>query len=231
MNNVRRREIRSFVKRKGRMSKLQKNALIDLSGIYSLPFKENLLSFHTVFKNDNSTFLEIGFGMGRATAEIAESNPDKNYIGIEVHTPGVGKLLSEIKLKKLKNIRIIEYDAVEVIRNMIPDDSLEGVHIFFPDPWPKKKHHKRRLIKDSFIRLLIPKIKNNGYLYIATDWEPYAEWIIKTLDQYKELVNRYAPYAESISWRPVTAFEQKGKNKNHSIRNIWFDKKDTVTSY
>ncbi len=227
MNSVKRREIKSFVKRKGRMSKLQINALRNLSGIFSIPFQEKLISFHKIFQNKNNTFLEIGFGMGQATVEIAEKTPDKNYIGIEVHTPGVGKLLSEIELRELKNIRVIEYDAVEVIHHMIPDNSLQGVHIFFPDPWPKKKHHKRRLIKDSFIRLLIPKIKDEGYLYIATDWEPYAEWIVETLGRFNELANKYDLYAEHIPWRPVTAFEKKGKNKNHLIRDIWFDKKKT----
>ncbi len=207
------------------MSTLQKNALRDLSGEYCLPFTNRKLDFFTVFQNVHDTYLEIGFGMGMATAEIAEKNPQNNYLGVEVHTPGVGKLLSEIKNRKLYNVRIIEHDAVEVVNTMIPNESLQGVHIFFPDPWPKRKHHKRRLIQDAFIRLIIPKIKQGGYLYIATDWEPYALWIIDTLNRFKELSNRYHGFAGGIGWRPVTAFERKGTEQNHSIRNIWYDKK------
>ncbi len=221
---MKKREIKSYVKRTGRMSALQKNALREFAPFFCLPFENRELQYSDIFHNTNSTILEIGFGMGYATAEIAEKNRNKNYIGIEVHTPGVGKLLSEIERRTLTNIRIIEHDAVDVVREMIPDESLQGVHIFFPDPWPKKKHHKRRLVKESFIRLLIPKLKKNGYLYIATDWEPYAQWILEVLTSFKELRNRYSPYAEGIDWRPVTSFERKGKEKKHVIRNIWFEK-------
>lgn len=224
MDRVPDREIKSYVLRTGRMSKLQKQALEKLSGKYVVKFKNEYLNIHELFHNNNDLILEIGFGMGSSTAEIAEKNPDKNYIGIEVYSPGVGKLLSLIDIKRLKNIKIISYDAVSVVRYMIPDNSLTGVHIFFPDPWPKKKHNKRRLINEIFISLLLPKIKTGGYLYITTDWEPYALWILEVLGRFEMLHNPFHPFAGEISWRPVTSYEQKGKDKNHIIRNIWFEK-------
>jgi tRNA (guanine-N7-)-methyltransferase len=161
--------------------------------------------------------MEIGFGMGHATIEIAERNKDKNYLVLEVHTPGVGKVLSKIEERSLTNIRIIQYDAVQIIRNMITINTLEGVHIFFPDPWPKKKHHKRRLLQNGFIKELIILIKKGGYLYIATDWEDYAQQILLVLGEFTELVNPYGKFAKGIEWRPNTSFEKKGLAKNHII--------------
>lgn len=219
------KDIRSYVLRTGRLSNLQKNAIEVLSDRYCIPFQEKLLDFNNIFSNENPVIIEIGFGMGHATAEIAEKDKHKNYIGIEVHTPGVGKLLSRIDLLQLSNLRIIQYDAVQVFRTMIPKESLFGVHIFFPDPWPKKKHHKRRLIKPGFIQELIPLIQKNGYIYAVTDWEDYAEQILSVLSQFNELSNPYKTYADGINWRPNTSFEKRGIAKNHTIRDIWVELK------
>lgn len=219
------KEIKSYVLRIGRLSNLQKNAIEVLSDRYCIPFQEKLLDFNNIFSNENPVIIEIGFGMGHATAEIAEKDKHKNYIGVEVHTPGVGKLLSRIDLLQLSNLRIIQYDAVQVIKTMIPKESLFGVHIFFPDPWPKKKHHKRRLIQHWFIQKLIPLIQKNGYIYAVTDWEDYAEQILSVLSQFNELSNPYKTYANGINWRPNTSFEKKGIAKNHTIRDIWVELK------
>ena len=220
-----RRDIKSYVIRAGRLSKLQKNAIKTLSDRYCIPFQDRHLDFKNIFGNENRVIIEIGFGMGHATADIAERNSNRNYIGIEVHTPGVGKLLSRIDSLQLSNLRIIQYDAVQVIRKMIPGRSLAGVHIFFPDPWPKKKHHKRRLIQHGFIEELLPSIKKDGYIYAVTDWEDYAEQILRVLNQFSELSNPYATYADGIEWRPDTSFEKKGIAKNHTIRDIWVELK------
>ena len=217
------RDIKSYVIRAGRLSKLQQNAIATLSDRYCIPFQDNLLDLKRIFGNENPVIMEIGFGMGHATAEIAEKNRHRNYIGIEVHTPGVGKLLSRIDSLQLSNLRIIQYDAVKVIRTMIPLESLQGVHIFFPDPWPKKKHHKRRLIQHGFIEELLPLIQKNGYIYAVTDWEDYAEQILKVLNEFRELNNPFLTFADGIEWRPDTSFEKKGIAKNHKIRDIWVE--------
>jgi tRNA (guanine-N7-)-methyltransferase len=220
-----RRDIKSYVIRAGRLSKLQQNAIKMLSDRYCIPFQDKLLDFKKIFGNENPVIIEIGFGMGYATADIAERNSNRNYIGIEVHTPGVGKLLSRIDSLQLSNLRIIQYDAVQVIRTMIPDRSLAGVHIFFPDPWPKKKHHKRRLIQHGFVEELLPLIQKDGYIYAVTDWEDYAEQILRVLNQFNELSNPYKTYADGIEWRPNTSFEKKGIAKNHTIRDVWVELK------
>ncbi len=230
MTDTIRSDIRTYVLRTGRLSKLQKNAILTLSESFIIPFREELLNYRTIFGNNNPVITEIGFGMGDATAEIADNNRDKNYIGIEVHTPGVGKLLSRIDKLKLSNLKIINYDAVQVIRSMIPLDSLFGVHIFFPDPWPKKKHIKRRLIQKTFINDLLPKIKKGGYIYAATDWENYADQILKVFKEFTELYNPSESYTKGIGWRPDTSFERKGIEKNHTIREIWVEKKGRLTN-
>ncbi len=216
--------IKSYVLRTGRMSKHQKTALELYSDKYCVPFDKGILDFEGLFNNLNPVVLEIGFGMGHATVKIAEKNPDINYIGIEVHTPGIGKVLSEIESRKLKNLKLIQNDAVQIVRFMIKDSSLSGVHVFFPDPWPKKKHHKRRLIQELFIKELLGKLKENGYIYIVTDWEDYAEYILTVLKKFKELNNPYTNFADKSDWRPNTSFEKKGLAKNHIIREIWFEK-------
>ena len=181
------RPIRSYVLRQGRLTKYQSIALKDLSANLMIPFERSLINFNDFFEtNDKKIILEIGFGMGDTTAEIAETLVDVNFLGVEVHSPGVGNLLNRINEKNIKNLRIIQHDAVEVLDFMIPNNSLDGIHIFFPDPWHKKKHNKRRLIQTSFIEKIQHKLKNEGYIHIATDWEDYALWI---LDSFKSLEN------------------------------------------
>ena len=218
------REVRSYVIRGGRMSKLHERAYDELGPSFLIPYNEKKLDISDIF-NEGSVILEIGFGMGLATAAIADKNRDKNYLGIEVHKPGVGKLLSEIGVRKLDNLRIINFDAVRVLDNMIPDGVLDGVHIFFPDPWPKKRHNKRRLVQEPFIIKLLPKLKENGYIYCVTDWEEYGEQMLDVLSSIPEIKNKYKDWADKPIWRPETRFERKGLNKSYQIREVFFEKK------
>ena len=210
--------------RAGRMSKLQKRALDELLPLYGIPYQEESLDLQSLFEKRAPVIVEIGFGMGAATLELAEKYEDYNFIGIEVHPPGVGKLLDEIERRGIDNIKVIYYDAVSAMEQMIPDDSLEGVHIFFPDPWPKKKHHKRRIIQPEFAGMVARKLRQGGYLYVVTDWEDYAWHIVNILSGIDCLKNSCEVFAPSVPWRPHTSFEQKGKAKNHLIREILFRK-------
>jgi tRNA (guanine-N7-)-methyltransferase len=216
--------IKSYVIRKGRFTEAQKKAYDDLSEKFIIPFTEEHLDFGAVFSNTRGVTLEIGFGMGLATAIIAQENADKNYLGVEVHRPGVGRLLWEIQNRALCNIRIIEHDAVSVVEKMIPEGSLDAVHIFFPDPWPKKKHRKRRLIQRPFTEELASLLKKDGYLYMVTDWEDYALHALEELSASASLRNKYPSFAEQQKWRPRTKFEQKGLDKDHVIRELFFVK-------
>ena len=171
--------------------------------------------------------MEIGFGMGSATAIVAENNPEINYIAIEVHRPGIGKLLWEIEKRKLKNIRIIEGDAAEII-NKVKPGSVVGFHIFFPDPWPKKRHHKRRLVTRPFTGLLASKLSPGGYIYMASDWADYGEWALNELSATPGIKNRYKGYAEPQTWRPKTEFERKGLLKKHSIYELFFIQSEVI---
>jgi tRNA (guanine-N7-)-methyltransferase len=181
------------------------------------------MNFAEIFGNNNPVIVEIGFGMGQATAIIAAENPAKNYVGIEVHRPGIGRLLWEIEQRSLANIRIIEHDAAEVFLNMIPPHSLHGIHLFFPDPWPKKRHHKRRLVQRPFTETLAASLKERGYLYMVTDWEDYAAWALEALTSTEGLVNSVLNgFSPPQNWRPHTRFEQKGLEKNHQVRELFF---------
>jgi len=215
--------LKSYVLRIGRFTDAQKKAYDTLSDQFVIPFSEDNIDFTKVFGSGNVT-MEIGFGSGFATAQIAESNPDKNYLGIEVHRPGIGRLLWEIEKRNLSNIRIIEYDAVSVLQKMIPNGSLDAVHIFFPDPWPKKKHRKRRLIQRPFTNLLADGLKQNGYIYMVTDWEDYAFHALEELSATLGLKNAYDGFSPPKNWRPGTKFEQKGLAKDHVIRELYFTK-------
>jgi len=187
-----------------------------------IPYEPKTLDFAGIFGNNNPVIVEIGFGMGRATAVIAGENPDKNYIGLEIHKPGIGRLLWEIEQRPLSNVRIIEHDATEVFQNTIPSNSLEGVHIFFPDPWPKKRHHKRRLIQQPFTDYIRSKLKPGGYIYMVSDWSDYADWALSVLTNTEGMVNVYNGFAEPQSWRPQTSFEKKGLDKKHEIKELFF---------
>lgn len=220
-----RRKIRSFVRRSGRISKGQQYALENYRSLYSAELSTNILDYERLFHNQNPVILEIGFGMGHATIELAEKFPDYNFLGIEVHLPGVGKVLEEIHSHQLANLRVIQADAVEVLDNMIPENSVAGFHIFFPDPWPKKKHHKRRLIQPEFAHKLALKLKNGGYIYAVTDWEEYAELMVEVLSREALLHNPNGGFAEPIEWRPKTSFQRKGEAKQHLIREVWVVKR------
>jgi tRNA (guanine-N7-)-methyltransferase len=204
------------------MSDAQRRSYAALASRYLIPFTEMSLDFRAVFGNENPVTLEIGFGMGIATAIIAGENPGKNYLGIEVFRPGIGRLLWEIEKRRLDNIRIIEHDAVEVCEEMIPPASLGGVHIFFPDPWPKKRHHKRRLVKRPFTELLARRLAPAGYIYMVTDWAEYGDWALGELSLTAGLVNLYGGFAPPQAWRPQTKFETKGLQKNHEVRELLF---------
>jgi tRNA (guanine-N7-)-methyltransferase len=215
--------IKSYVLR-GRISPAQRGAYKDLSSCYCIPFGQSALSFQSIFKNNNPVTCEIGFGMGDATVEIARANSGKNYLGIEVYKAGIGRLLWEIEKQEIKNIRVIEGDAVEVLSGMTADNSIEAFHIFFPDPWPKKKHHKRRLIQRPFTDLLARKLIPGGYLYMVTDWPDYGDAALRELTETSGLTNTHETFAPPQTWRPRTKFETKGLAKEHPIRELLFRK-------
>jgi len=196
------------------MSRAQKRSYETLFPLYGL--KGDEISTLAPF------VIEIGFGMGIATSIIAELNPDINYLGIDVHRPGIGRLLWEIEKRGLKNIRIIEGDAVEILEQKVKDNSVLAFHIFFPDPWPKKRHHKRRLITRPFTDLLSSKLLPGGYIYMVSDWADYGDWALRELSATSGLVNKYDSFAEPASWRPQTEFERKGIKKNHAVKELFF---------
>lgn len=220
-----RREIKTYVLRIGRMTDAQERAYKELSAKWCIQFDENeKLDFKKIYGNDNPVVIEIGFGMGDATWQIAKDNPDVNYLGIEVHRPGVGKLLNHIEAEGLTNLRIIEFDALEVLDKMVSDGGVDGFHIFFPDPWPKKKHHKRRMVQRPRTNLIAKKLKKGGYLYFVTDWYPYAEFALEELNLTESLKNRYDGFAEKQPWRSQTKFERKGQAADRVITEIMFEK-------
>jgi tRNA (guanine-N7-)-methyltransferase len=207
------------------MTEAQKRDYVIHSARWCLPFQQGIINFTDVFENTSPVTIEIGFGMGKATAIIAGDNPDRNYLGIEVHRAGVGRLLGEIEKNELSNLRIIEHDAIEVLESMIPDDSVAAFHIFFPDPWPKKRHHKRRLVQRPRTDLLTKKLAPGGYIYMVTDWEPYGEEAYFELTATQGLESMYEGFAPHMSWRPETRFEAKGKAAQHDIFELMFRKK------
>ena len=213
---------KSYVIRKGRFTEAQKKAYNTSAEKFIIPPRETELDFRGIFGSDQSVTLEIGFGMGIATAEIAQANPSKNYLGVEVHRPGIGRLLWEIEKRSLENIRIVEYDAVFVAEKMLGENSLDAVHLFFPDPWPKKRHRKRRLVQRPFTETLAKRLKPGGYLYMVTDWEDYAVHALEELGATAGLHGAYEGFAPPQNWRPKTKFEQKGLAKDHVIRELYF---------
>jgi len=216
------RQIRSFVRREGRMSKHRAAAYDALFSQYGLTFNAHRLDFTALFGRSAPVILEIGFGMGDSLAAMAINNPDTNFLGIEVHRPGIGKLLAIIDEKQISNIRIFCHDAVEVLEHMISDHSLDGVQIFFPDPWPKKRHHKRRLIQPAFVRLLAQKLKLDGTLHLATDWEHYAQWIMEILAASPD----FARLPDNTPHqRPTTKFEKRGLQLGHGVWDMIYVRK------
>ena len=220
------RHIKSFVLRQGKITAGQLNAINTLLPKYGVKYQSTPVDLDTSFNSKQDKIIEIGFGMGAATWQIAKQNPDKDYLGIEVHGPGVGTLLMSMVEHDVNNIRIIQHDAVEVLRDMIPNNSITGFHIYFPDPWHKKKHHKRRIIQPDFINLLSSKLKPGGYIHLATDWEHYALYMLDVLNQNTNLQNQSPDntYVERPSYRPLTKFEQRGINLGHGVWDLIYKK-------
>jgi tRNA (guanine-N7-)-methyltransferase len=217
--------LKSYALRAGRFTDAQKKAYASLSASFLITLSEEKLDLCAVFGRDASVTLEIGFGMGEATVAIAEANPDKDYLGVEVFRPGIGRLLWEMERRSVFNIRIIQHDAAVAVEKMIPDDSLEAVHLFFPDPWPKKRHNKRRLVQRPFTETLARKLKAGGYLYMVTDWEDYALHALSELSASPQFRNVHDGFASPALWRPKTKFEQKGIMAGRAIYELFFIKK------
>ena len=217
------RTVRSFVLRTGRTTAAQAKAFESVGPIALVSYTPAAINLEVAFKRFAPTVLEIGFGMGEATAQIASSMPGTNFLCCEVHTPGVGALLKRIEEQSLANIRILQHDAVEVIDHMLPVQTLDGIHIFFPDPWHKKKHNKRRLIQAPLIAKLATRLKPGGYLHCATDWQPYAEQILEVLAAEPLLVNSSSTgYAPKPNYRPLTKFENRGIKLGHGVWDLVF---------
>jgi tRNA (guanine-N7-)-methyltransferase len=219
-----RRPIRSYVLRQGRVSNAQRRAHTDLLPVYGVPFSPAALDLDRLFGRVAPKIFEIGFGMGETTATIAQEHPENDYLGIEVHTPGVGSLLKRIADLHLKNVRIIQHDAVEVLQYMIAPAALDGVHVFFPDPWPKKRHHKRRLIQPAFVALLASRLKPGATVHACTDWEEYAQQMLQVLCADRALENTATGYAGRPDTRPETKFERRGLDLGYRVRDLVFRK-------
>ncbi|MEO7256143.1 MAG: tRNA (guanosine(46)-N7)-methyltransferase TrmB [Casimicrobium sp.] len=219
------RPIRSFVVRAGRMSPKQERGLTEGMSRYGIAYAPAMLDFVKAFSREARTILEIGFGMGATTAEIAAAHSDTNYLAVEVHPPGVGSLCNLLDDQSLVNVKVIQHDAVEVINHMIAPGSLAGIHIYFPDPWHKARHNKRRLVQPPLVSLLASRLAPDGYLHLATDWVPYAEHMLEVLSAEPLLNNTSATYAPRPSWRPETKFERRGLKLGHEVRDLLFTKR------
>jgi tRNA (guanine-N7-)-methyltransferase len=219
------RGIRSYVRRAGRTTTGQAKALETLGPKYMVPYQPQPADLAQVFGRAAPTILEIGFGMGEATAHIAGLMPEKNFLCCEVHPPGVGALLKRIGEQGLTNIRIVEHDAVEVLDHMLAPESLAGVHIFFPDPWHKARHNKRRLVQPHFVAKLLPRLQKGGYIHCATDWEPYAQQMLEVLTAQHELKNTAHGFAPRPEYRPLTKFENRGLKLGHGVWDLVFVKR------
>jgi len=218
--------IRSFVLRQGRVSNAQQRYHDEGMPRWGIPYAAAPLDLAAVFGRSAPRFLEIGCGMGETTAHIAAAHPQHDYVGIEVHTPGVGSLLKEIATRELANLRVIQHDAVEVVRDMIPQGALAGIHVYFPDPWPKKRHHKRRLLQPAFVHELALRLAPGGYLHCATDWEEYAVQMLEVLSAEPLLQNTARDYAPRPEWRPQTKFEARGLRLGHGVWDLLFIRRD-----
>lgn len=216
------RGIRSFVLRQGHMTAAQQRAIDTMWPQFGVDYQTQPLDLNTLFNRPNPKVLEIGFGMGTATLEIAKRLPEKDFLAIDVHGPGVGNLLKLIEEEKVSNIRVMRHDSVEVVDNMLADNALDGVHIFFPDPWHKKRHNKRRLIQVPFVAKLLPKLKPGGYIHLATDWEEYAVQMLEVLSSFENLKNTAEEYAPTPAYRPETKFEARGKRLGHGVWDLVF---------
>ena len=220
------RKIRSFVKREGRMTKRQQTAIDDLWPTMGIDYQEKQLDFTEVFGNNNPVVLEIGFGMGKSLIEMAKNAPEKNFLGIEVHGPGVGACLADAGEAGVTNLRVMNHDAVEVLEFMIPDQSLSTFQLYFPDPWHKARHHKRRIVQAAFIENMRPKLAIGGVIHMATDWENYAEHMLEVLQAATDFKNisSEGDYAPRPDWRPLTKFESRGHRLGHGVWDLLFER-------
>jgi len=213
------------VLRQGRVTPAQRRALETLFPRYGIGFKSEFLDPVAVFGRKAPLVLEIGSGMGEGTAEIARAHPATDFIAIEVHGPGVGSLLNRIEAEKLTNLRVLRHDAAEVLEHMIQDAALAGIHLFFPDPWPKKRHHKRRLVQPAFAALAARKLAPGGYLHAATDWPDYAAHMLAVFSAEPLLQNTAEDYAPQPAMRPQTKFERRGVKLGHAVRDLLFQRR------
>ena len=209
--------VRSYSIRGSRITDAQRSAKDALQKVHGIEFKQEQINIPAIFPNSDKVIMEIGFGMGEATAIIAKNHPNNGYIAVDVHPPGIGKLLARIVENDLTNLKVIEEDVHMVLQHMIADESLDGIHLFFPDPWPKKKHHKRRIVNESFLSLIHPKIKKDGFIHIATDWVPYA---VSIQEVFAGSTLFSGGVIEKPEWRPVTRFEGQGIDKDHAVNDM-----------
>jgi len=216
------RAVRSYKLRGRRITEGQQEAWDRLWPIYGIEFAEQKIDLAKVFPDSKRVIMEIGFGMGEATAQIAAADPTTGYLAVEVHRPGIGKLLLRVEEGEFKNVRAIEGDAFEVFEAMIADSSLDGVHLFFPDPWPKARHFKRRIVNQEFIAAVAAKLKPGAFFHIATDWQPYAQWIA---EEFTKQTLFTGGEVDRPDWRPLTRFEDQGINKEHPVADFRFIKK------
>ena len=207
---------------RGRITPVQKHAYETLFPKFGLTLSEESIDFEALFGRPAPVVMEIGFGLGEATAEIAAAHLETDYLTVEVFKPGIGSLLKRLDREGLQNIRIVHADAIEVLRSMIPPASLAAVHVFFPDPWPKKRHHKRRLIQPDFVAQLCDKLQPGGYLHLCTDWENYAEHMLQVLQAEPRLQNAFPGFAPRPEWRPMTKFERQGVANRHPVWDLHF---------
>ncbi len=218
------RRIRSFVRREGRLTRGQERALQELWPVMGVEFSDEMLDLAKLFGREAPVVLEIGFGMGKSLVEMAAAAPEKNFIGIEVHRPGVGACLTSAQEAGITNLRLFCHDAVEVLGQMIPDQSIDTLQLFFPDPWHKSRHHKRRIVQPAFVQMLRPKLKIGGVFHMATDWENYAEHMLEVMNAAEGFVNTVAQgdYALRPDSRPLTKFEQRGHRLGHGVWDLLF---------
>lgn len=221
-----RRPVRSFVLRGGRLTEGQKRALDEYWPRYGIGEAESILDFKALFGNEAPVIMEIGFGNGDATWRMAQSSPEKNFLGVEVHQPGVGHLLLKMEQHEISNIRIANDDVVVFLNERVPKESLAGVLIYFPDPWPKKRHHKRRLIQPSLIALLASRMRSGALLHLATDWEPYAKFMLEVMTSSSDFKNLSSTrdFCDQPEWRPQTKYESRGQRLGHQVRDLLFRK-------
>ena len=213
--------VRSYSIRGSRITDAQREAKTALQAVHGIEFKQEIVDLQQIFPTSDKVIMEIGFGMGEATAIIAKNHPKNGYIAVDVHPPGIGKLLARIVENDLTNLKVIEEDVHVVLQHMIADESLDGIHLYFPDPWPKKKHNKRRIVNEGFLKLIHPKIKQGGFIHIATDWVPYAESIQEVFAASPLFTGGVIDKPE---WRPVTRFEGQGIDKDHAVNDMLYAK-------